>query len=93
MATIRVVTAPTQTSRAPTSPVRSAPARVVVLGDLGSAILTIRHVLDSRANGHVKLVDAPIVEGAVVAAVTASAGCTLDDVVHAAEEARDAHKL
>ena len=68
-------------------------AGVVVLGDLGSAILTIRHVLDSRANGHVKLVDAPIVEGAVVAAVTASAGCTLDDVVHAAEEARDAHKL
>ena len=68
-------------------------AGVAVLGDLGSAILTIRHVLDSRANGHVKLVDAPIVEGAVVAAVTASAGCTLDDVVHAAEEARDAHKL
>ena len=61
--------------------------------DRAAAILTIRHVLDSRANGHVKLVDAPIVEGAVVAAVTASAGCTLDDVVHAAEEARDAHKL
>ena len=40
-----------------------------------------------------KLIDAPIVEGAVAAAVIASAGCTLDDVVHAAEEARDAHKL
>ena len=36
---------------------------VVVLGDLGSAILTIRHVLDSRANNHVTLIDAPIVEG------------------------------
>jgi phosphoenolpyruvate---glycerone phosphotransferase subunit DhaM len=66
---------------------------VAILGDLGSAILTIRHILDSRANGEVKLIDAPIVEGAVAAAVTASAGCTLDDVVHAAEEARDAHKL
>src|SRR5262245_53059595 len=43
-------------------------AGVVVLGDLGSAILTIRHVLDSRANGHAKLVDAPLVEGAVAAA-------------------------
>ena len=52
-------------------------AGVVVLGDLGSAILTIRHVLESRANGHVKLIDAPIVEGAVAAAVTASAGCGL----------------
>jgi PTS hybrid protein len=68
-------------------------AGVAILADLGSAILTIRHILDSEANGHVKLVDAPIVEGAVAAAVTASAGLPLDDVVHAAEETRDAHKL
>jgi PTS hybrid protein len=68
-------------------------AGVAVLADLGSAVLTIRHILESEANGHVRLVDAPIVEGAVAAAVTASAGCPLDDVVHAAEEARDAHKL
>jgi PTS hybrid protein len=68
-------------------------AGVAVLADLGSAILTIRQILDSQANGHVKLIDAPIVEGAVAAAVTASAGLPLDDVVHAAEEARDAHKL
>jgi PTS hybrid protein len=66
---------------------------VVVLGDLGSAILTIRHVLESRANGHVKLIDAPIVEGAVAAAVMSSAGSALDDVVQAAEEARGARKL
>jgi len=68
-------------------------AGVALLADLGSAILTIRHILDSQANGHVKLIDAPIVEGAVAAAVTASAGLPLDDVVHAAEEARDARKL
>ena len=66
---------------------------VVVLGDLGSAILTIRHVLESRANNHVTLIDAPIVEGTVAAAVMASAGSTLEDVVTAAEGARDAHKL
>ena len=34
MATIRVVTAPNQTSTAPTSPVRRPPVRVLVLGDL-----------------------------------------------------------
>jgi phosphoenolpyruvate---glycerone phosphotransferase subunit DhaM len=68
-------------------------AGVAILGDLGSAILTIRHILDSRTNGHLQLIDAPIVEGAVAAAVTASAGCTLDEVVHAAEEARGARKL
>jgi PTS hybrid protein len=66
---------------------------VVVLGDLGSAILTIRHVLEGNGNGHVRLVDAPFVEGAVAAAVTASAGSCLEDVARAAEEARDVSKL
>ena len=68
-------------------------AGVAVLGDLGSAILTIRHILDSQINGHVRLVDAPIVEGAVAAAVIASAGSPLEDVVKAAEEARNVTKL
>ena len=66
---------------------------VIVLGDLGSAILTVRHVLEHQANGHVRLVDAPLVEGAVAAAVVASMGSGLLDVAQAAEEARGAHKL
>jgi phosphoenolpyruvate---glycerone phosphotransferase subunit DhaM len=66
---------------------------VIVLGDLGSAIITVRHVLERSANGHVRLADAPLVEGAVAAAVVASAGSSLDDVVQAAEEARGAGKL
>jgi phosphoenolpyruvate---glycerone phosphotransferase subunit DhaM len=65
---------------------------VVILGDLGSAFLTIRHVLE-RMNGQTRLVDAPIVEGAVAAAVMASAGSSLEDVAKAAEEARGARKL
>ena len=40
---------------------------VVVIGDLGSAILTVRHVLERHANGNVRLADAPFVEGAVAA--------------------------
>jgi PTS hybrid protein len=66
---------------------------VIVLGDLGSAILTIRHVLERQSNGHARLVDAPLVEGTVAAAVVASMGSALDDVVRAAEEARGANKL
>ena len=65
---------------------------VVVLGDIGSAFLTIRHVLE-RMNGRVRLVDAPFVEGTVSAAVVASAGSGLDDVAKAAEDARGANKL
>ena len=69
-------------------------AGVVVLGDLGSAILTVRHVLERHnGSGSVRLVDAPIVEGAVAAAVTASANMPLDDVARSAEDARGAGKL
>jgi phosphoenolpyruvate---glycerone phosphotransferase subunit DhaM len=67
---------------------------VVILGDLGSAILTVRHVLERHnGNGSVRLVDAPIVEGAVAAAVTASANMPLDAVARSAEDARGAGKL
>jgi phosphoenolpyruvate---glycerone phosphotransferase subunit DhaM len=65
---------------------------VVILCDLGSAILTVRTVLE-RGNGKVRLADAPLVEGAVSAAVLASTGSPLDDVVAAAEGARGANKL
>jgi PTS hybrid protein len=67
---------------------------VAVLGDLGSAILTVREVLaDAEDLGDVRLLDAPLVEGTVTAALTASAGLGLDDVVTAAESARDIAKL
>jgi PTS hybrid protein len=66
---------------------------VVVLADLGSAILTVRHLLEGQANGHIRLVDAPFVEGAVAAAVMSAAGQSLEDVARAAEEARGASKF
>jgi PTS hybrid protein len=66
---------------------------VVVLGDLGSSILTVKSLLDGREDDDVVLADAPIVEGAVSAAVTASTGADLPSVLKAAEEARDARKL
>ena len=66
---------------------------VVVLADLGSSILTVRHLLEESGNGHVRLADAPLVEGAVAAAITASVGQALDLVLKAAEEARGARKL
>jgi PTS hybrid protein len=66
----------------------------IILGDLGSAILTVRAVLEDNAfNGSVRLVDAPLVEGAVAAAVVSSAGRPLDEVALAAEGARAIPKL
>lgn len=68
---------------------------VVILADLGSAVLsseTALEFLDEEGKGNVKIADAPIVEGAVAAAVQASIGGTLDEVLATAEGARDLHK-
>ena len=66
---------------------------VAILFDLGSAIMTTEMVLESFEGVNIKMVDAPIVEGAVAAAVTASMGMDLDMVVAAANEAYDTNKL
>jgi phosphoenolpyruvate---glycerone phosphotransferase subunit DhaM len=66
---------------------------VVVLGDVGSSFLTARHVIADDGGDAVRLVDAPLVEGTLAAAVVASAGKSLDAVASAAEEARGASKL
>ncbi|WP_238476440.1 dihydroxyacetone kinase phosphoryl donor subunit DhaM [Agromyces mariniharenae] len=66
-------------------------AGVVVLCDLGSAILTTETALDfldDEVRDRVRIVDAPLVEGGVAAAVAAEAGDDLAHVVSAAESAR-----
>jgi phosphoenolpyruvate---glycerone phosphotransferase subunit DhaM len=69
-------------------------AGVVVLPDLGSAVLTVRAVLeDHRDATSVLLADAPFVEGAVAATVAAAAGADVKAVATAAEEARHVRKL
>jgi PTS hybrid protein len=86
-------------------------AGVLVLPDLGSAVLTVRAMLSDMgglsdmgeradtggtagpAGGRVVLADAPFVEGAVAATVTAAAGADLKTVAAAAEEAWHARKL
>ena len=67
---------------------------VVVLPDLGSAVLTVRAVLeDEDPAKNVVMADAPFVEGAVAATVTAAAGGDIKAVAAAAEEARNVRKL
>jgi PTS hybrid protein len=66
---------------------------VVVIPDLGSAVLSVRVALEEQDETRHVLVDAPFVEGAVSAAVTAGTGATLDEVVAAAQEAREIPKF
>lgn len=63
---------------------------VVVLTDLGSAVMTAEMVLeflDPEARESVRLAQAALVEGAVAAAVQAQGGSSLEEVVRAAEGA------
>ncbi|WP_267243453.1 PTS-dependent dihydroxyacetone kinase phosphotransferase subunit DhaM [Streptomyces sp. PR69] len=64
-------------------------AGVALLADLGSAVLTVKALLEEGGElpEGARLVDAPFVEGAIAAVVTASSGGDLDAVEAAASEA------
>ena len=69
---------------------------VLVFMDLGSAVLsaeTVIEMLSSERSEGVRLVDAPLVEGAFAAGVLASAGSDAEECVEAAMEARTESKL
>ena len=67
---------------------------VVILADLGSGIMSAETAIDLLDEDiPVKLADAPIVEGAIAAAVEAATGGSIDDVVAEAEDARTVNKL
>lgn len=68
---------------------------VLILCDLGSAIMSAETAIELLEDQdiQVKIADAPIVEGAIVAAVEAYAGEPLDAVLKAAEDAREGRKL
>ncbi|MGI5452141.1 PTS-dependent dihydroxyacetone kinase phosphotransferase subunit DhaM [Streptomyces sp. CA-249302] len=70
-------------------------AGVAVLTDLGSAVLTVKALLaeGDELPDNTRLVDAPFVEGAVAAVVTASTGADLAAVEAAAAEAYTYRKV
>ena len=68
----------------------------VVLMDLGSSVLAVKAALAELADderGRLRVADAPLVEGAIAAGVTASTGDDANGVLRAAEEARHVGKL
>jgi dihydroxyacetone kinase phosphotransfer subunit len=71
-------------------------SEVLVLLDLGSAALSLElavEELDAADRARLRISEAPLVEGAVLAAVQASIGAGIDDVVAAAEGAATMPKL
>ncbi|MCT4596128.1 MAG: dihydroxyacetone kinase phosphoryl donor subunit DhaM [Anaeromicrobium sp.] len=65
---------------------------VVILVDLGSAIMSAEmsiEFLGDEVAKNVHIADAPIVEGAIAAVSQASIGATLQEVISAAEDAKN----
>ena len=64
---------------------------VLVLVDLGSAVLSaqlaIDEFVDKELRGRVRIAEAPVVEGAVFAAIQAATGSSLDEVEQTARGA------
>ncbi|PMP90143.1 MAG: PTS mannose transporter subunit IID [Caldisphaera sp.] len=69
---------------------------VVILGDFGSSILSSKtaiNMLNNDIKHNVVIADAPLVEGAFAAAVSASIGGSITDVKKAAEDAKNLRKI
>jgi PTS hybrid protein len=64
---------------------------VLILADLGSAVLSaqlaIDEFVDEATRARARIAEAPVVEGAVVAAIQAATGSSLDEVDQAARGA------
>ena len=68
---------------------------VCLLADLGSGVMSAETAIEFLDGSGIdaRLADAPILEGAIAAAVSASTGADLEAVVKAAEETRSFRKL
>ena len=66
---------------------------VVVLMDMGSAVMTTEMVLEDLERDNVRMIDCPLVEGAVLAAVDSVAGKTLAEISEHVDETRTAKKF
>ena len=65
----------------------------VVLIDMGSAIMTTEMVLEEFADKNVRMIDGPIVEGAIVAALSSQMGLSVEDIMEQVASAKTENKL
>lgn len=66
---------------------------VAVLMDMGSAVMTTEMVIEALGYDNVFMLDGPVVEGAIVAALEASLGTPLEELQGKVDEARATKKL
>ncbi len=69
------------------------PDGTLVLVDLGSAVLSVEMAIEALGATRVQISDAPLVEGAYLAAIEASAESSLEETAAAALQAREMVKV
>lgn len=65
------------------------PAGVALIMDMGSAVMTAEMVMEAMDDKKLVMLDCPMVEGAIIAAVEVTGGATLDDLPAKVEAARE----
>lgn len=66
---------------------------VIVLMDLGSAVMTTEMVLEMMEGQKIAMADCPLVEGAVIASISASGGKSFEEILKDLEKVREMKKL
>lgn len=66
---------------------------VMILMDMGSAVMTTEMVLEDLDRPNVKMIDCPLVEGAVLAAVESAGGRSLEEISLRMEKVRATKKF
>ena len=66
---------------------------VLVMMDMGSAVMTTEMVLESMEDRKIKMVDCPVAEGTIAAAVVAAGGASLEEVVQVAQASKEQAKF
>ena len=66
---------------------------VLILMDMGSAVMTAEMVMESMEERKIVLADCPVAEGAVTAAVDAEAGMGLEEILADLEQVGSLKKL
>lgn len=70
---------------------------ILVFVDLGSSVLSTQMAIDllgdEKMKEHIHIVNAPLVEGTIIAALQASIGDPIDDIIKEAEKSWELKKL
>ena len=66
---------------------------VLILMDMGSAVMTTEMVLEDLSYDDIRMADCPVVAGAVAAAAASSAGMSMEEVFREAESAANVKKF